>query len=103
MCSRMCVGEANKISYPQERNPLIEDIKRPGEAGELIKDGLDWIDIILAVPNMVTSSSTHNHSEEQTQKTFETSNQVHFSNKQTIQWQRLNKGSIFGRSHVHRV
>jgi len=47
----MCVGEANKISYPQERNPLIEDIKRPGEAGELIKDGLDWIDIILAVPN----------------------------------------------------
>lgn len=35
----MCVGEANKISYPQERNPLIEDIKRPGEAGELIKDG----------------------------------------------------------------
>lgn len=39
MCFRMCVGEANKISYPQERNPLIEDIKRPGEAGELIKDG----------------------------------------------------------------
>jgi len=35
-------GEASKVYYPAERNPEIEGIKWPGEAGGKIENGHDW-------------------------------------------------------------
>ena len=35
-------GEASKVYYPAERNPEIEDIKWPGEAGGKIENDHDW-------------------------------------------------------------